>query len=117
MSINLDFSSIPSREPLAEGIYTFMIKRAEEKTSSTGKPMLLILFEELETKTGVFENYVLTAECLWKLQELLRALGLEASGEVALDTDDLLGQIVKGKVIQDEYAGEPVNRMKKIFAA
>lgn len=117
MSINLDFSSIPSREPLAEGVYTFEVKKVEEKTSSSGNPMLLILFEEIETKTAVFENYVLTANSLWKLQELLNALGMDTSAEVSFEPEDLVGQVVKGKVVQEEYDGNIRNRMKKIYAA
>lgn len=117
MSINLDFSSVPSREPLAEGTYTFLIKSVEEKKSSTNKDMLLILFEETETKTGVFENYVLDANCLWKLQELLNALGIDCSGDVSFEPSEIVGEFVKGKVIQEEYEGSIKNRMKKIYAA
>ena len=117
MSINLDFSSIPSREPLAEGVYTFEVKKVEEKTSSSGNPMLCVLFEEIETKTGVFENYVLTANCLWKLQELLTAVGIDASADVSFEPEYLVGQVVKGKVVQEDYEGNIKNRMRKIYAA
>lgn len=117
MSINLDFSSIPSREPLAEGVYSFEIKSVEEKTSSTNKPMLLVRFDEQETGTAVFENYVLEASCLWKLRELLDALGMECSGEISFEPEALIGEFVKAKVTQEEYNGEVRNRLKKVFAA
>ena len=40
--LNLDFSSVPSREPLEEGIYSLTIAKVEETTSSTGNPMLKV---------------------------------------------------------------------------
>lgn len=115
--MNLDFSSVPSREPLEEGIYECLIKKVEEKTSANGKPMISVLFEETESKTGIFENYVIQENCLWKLKELLDAVGLDTSSQVDLDEASLEGTIVKCKVIQDEYNGNIVNRIKKIYAA
>lgn len=115
--MNLDFSSVPSREPLEEGLYECLIKKVEEKTSSNGKPMISVLFEETESKAGIFENYVIQENCLWKLKELLDAVGMDTSAQVNLDTTELEGVIVKCKVIQDEYNGDIVNRVKKIFAA
>lgn len=115
--MNLDFSSVPSREVLEEGVYTFLIKKVEEKTSQTGKPMLCVLFEEVEKKTGIFENYVLQDNCLWKLKELLDCLGIDTSENVNLEPSELEGQFIKGKVIKEEYNGDDVNRIKKVFAA
>lgn len=115
--MNLDFSSVPSREVLEEGMYTMLIKKVEEKTSSTGKPMLTVLFEEIEKKTGIFENYVLQDNCLWKLKELLDCLGIDTSETVNIEPSELEGQFVKAKVIQEDYHGEPTNRIKKVFAA
>lgn len=115
---SLNFSEIPSREPLAEGMYVMTIEAAEEKTSSTGKPMILVRFKEPETNTAVFENYVLTLEALWKLKELLDALGVDTSAN--MDSADvaalLVGQSVKAKVIQDTYQDNITNRIKKVYA-
>lgn len=116
-NMTLDFSSVPSREILEEGVYTALIKKVEQKTSSTGKPMILVLFEETEKKSGIFENYVIDPNCLWKLKELLDALGFDTSTSCDFDPADLEGQFVKIKVIQDEYNGETVNRVKKVYAA
>lgn len=116
-NINLDFNSVPSREPLAEGVYVFEIKSVEEKVSSAGNDMWLVRFDEVESGTAVFDNYVLKSNCLWKLKELLDALGFETSANLDIDPQDLVGQVVKGKVIQEDYEGSPTNRMKKIYAA
>lgn len=115
---NLNFSEIPSREPLNEGMYVMNIEAAEEKKSSTGKDMILIRFKEPETNTAVFENYVLTPDCLWKLQELCNALGIDTSSD--MDSADLIamlpGQMVKAKITQDTYNEQIVNRIKKVYA-
>lgn len=115
---NLNFSSIPSREPLAEGVYLMNIEAVDEKQSSTGKDMLLVRFKEPETGTAIFENYVLTVDALWKLQELCNAIGIDTSAD--MDTSELIpeliGQTVKVKVIQEDYEGRIVNRAKKVYA-
>lgn len=115
--ITLDFSSVPSREVLEEGTYELVIKKAEEKMSSTGKPMVVILFEEPNTKTGIFENYVLTPDALWKMKELCKAIGLDTEGVQNLELETLVGQTVMGKVVQREYNGDISNSVKKIFPA
>ena len=117
MSINLDFSSIPNRDPLDEGTYTFEIKSAELKTAQSGNQMICIRFNELESDKAVFENYVLTEKCLWKLKELLDALGMDTSAGLDFEPSEIVGEFVKGKVIQDEYEGKITNRMKKVYAA
>lgn len=117
-NLNLDFSSVQSNNVvLEEGLYSVVIEAVEEKTSSTGKPMLLVRFREANTNTALFENYVLTENCLWKLKELLDAAGVEADGIVDLDTDCLIGVAFTAKVIKEDYNGNEVNRIKKIFAA
>lgn len=115
---NLNFSEIPSREPLAEGMYLLDIEAVEEKKSSTGKDMLLVRFKEPESNTAIFENYVLEANCLWKLQELCDALGIDTS--VDMDSSELIpmlqGSEVKAKVVQDTYNENIVNRIKKVYS-
>lgn len=115
---NLNFSEIPSREPLAEGTYLLSIEAAEEKVSSTGKPMILVRFKEPETNTAVFENYVLTMDCLWKLKELCDALGIDTASD--MDSAEIVqmlpGNEVKAKVVQREYNDQITNNIKKVFA-
>lgn len=115
---NLDFSSIPSSEPLAEGIYVLQIEDVTEKVSSTGKDMLLVRFREPDSKTVIFENYVLTPESLWKLKELVDAIGLDVSSGVDSSeiVEALKGTMIKAKVIQDVYNERVMNRVKKVFA-
>ena len=117
--LNLDFSSVPSREPLEEGIYSLTIAKVEETTSSTGNPMLKVEYDVngVAGNRKLWDNYVLIDKCLWKVQELFNALGIDTSAVVEMDVTELVGLQVNAKVIQEEYNGDTVNRVKKIYPA
>lgn len=115
--LNLDFSSVPSREPLAEGVYTLRIAKVEETTSSTNNPMLKVEYDVLgvEGNRKLWDNFVLIDKALWKLKELFDALGIDTSSIVEMDVQELVGLEVQAKVVQDTYNGDIVNRVKKIM--
>lgn len=113
---SLNFSNISKREPLAEGLYILRIDEATECVSSTGKDMIKVKFIEEVTNTALFDNYVLTEAALWKLADLLDALGYDISGELDFEVTELAGASVKAKVTQEEYNGSTVNRIKKVYA-
>lgn len=117
--LNLDFSNVPSREPLDEGIYSLTIAKAEETTSSTGNPMLKLEFDvnDVDGNRKLWDNYVLIDKCMWKVKELFTALGIDTSEIVEMDVSELTGLQVNAKVIQEEYNGDTVNRIKKIYPA
>ena len=117
MAINLDFSSVPSREPLEEGVYHLQIAKVEETTSSAGNPMLAVEYDVLgvEGNRKLWDNYVLIDKCLWKVKELFDALGIDTSALVEMDVDELVGMEVQAKVIQETYNGDIKNRVKKVM--
>lgn len=117
MAINLDFSSVPSREPLEEGVYHLQIAKVEETNSSTGNPMLKVEFNVLgvDGNRKLWDNYVLIDKCLWKVKELFDALGIDTSALVEMDVNELVGMEVQAKVIQETYNGDIMNRVKKIL--
>lgn len=117
MAINLDFSSVPSREPLEEGVYHLQIAKVEETNSSTGNPMLKVEFNVLgvDGNRKLWDNYVLIDKCLWKVKELFDALGIDTSNLVEMDVNELVGMEVQAKVIQETYNGDIMNRVKKIL--
>lgn len=117
--LNLDFSSVPSREPLEEGVYSLTIAKVEETTSSTGNPMLKVEYNvnDVEGNRKLWDNYVLIDKCLWKIKELFDALGIDTANVVEMDVTELVGLQVNAKIIQETYNGEIVNRVKKIFPA
>lgn len=116
-TLNLDFSNVQGNTILEEGTYNVTLESLEEKTSSTGKPMLQARFREEETKTAIFENYVLQENCLFKLKDLLAAAGIDCGGAVDFDTEELVGLSFKAKITVEDYNDSKVNRIKKIFAA
>ena len=115
--LNLDFSSVPSREPLEEGVYHLQIAKVEETNSSTGNPMLKVEYNVLgvEGNRKLWDNYVLIDKCLWKVKELFDALGIDTSELVEMDVTELVGLEVQAKVIQETYNGEIMNRIKKVM--
>ena len=115
--LNLDFSSVPSREPLEEGVYNLQSAKVEETTSSTGNPMLKVEYNVLEVEGNrkLWDNYVLIDKCLWKVKELFDALGIDTSELVEMDVTELVGLEVKAKVIQETYNGDVMNRVKKVL--
>ena len=117
MAINLDFSSVPSREPLEEGVYHLQIAKVEETNSSTGNPMLKVEYDVLGVNGNrkLWDNYVLIDKCLWKVKELFDALGIDTSALVEMDVNELVGMEVQAKVIQETYNGDIMNRVKKIL--
>lgn len=117
MAINLDFSSVPSREPLEEGVYHLQIAKVEETNSSTDNPMLKVEYNVLgvEGNRKLWDNYVLIDKCLWKVKELFDALGIDTSALVEMDVNELVGLEIQAKVIQETYNGDIMNRVKKIL--
>jgi hypothetical protein len=117
--LNLDFSSVPSREPLEEGVYNLTIAKVEEATSSTGNPMLKVEYDVngVDGNRKLWDNYVLIDKCLWKIKELFQALGIDTSAIVEMDVTELVGMQVNAKIIQETYNGDIVNRVKKIYPA
>ena len=117
--LNLDFSSVPSREPLEEGVYHLRIAKVEETNSSTGNPMLKVEYDvvDVDGNRKLWDNYVLIDKCLWKVKELFDAIGVDTSELVEMDVTELVGMEVNAKVIQETYNGDVVNRIKKIYPA
>lgn len=121
--MNIDFSSVPNREPLEEGTYLLTIAKAEEKLSSTGNPMIALEYDISATADGevveggrkLWDNCSLQAQALFKLKDLFNALGMDTSAVVDIDIADLVGQQVMAKVIQETYNGELRNRVKKLY--
>lgn len=114
--LNLDFSSVPSREPLEEGIYNLRIAKVEETTSSTKNPMLAVEYDVMDYEgRKLFDNFVLIDKCLWKLKELFDAIGIPTNDIVELDVTELVGYELRGKVIQEEYNSDIKNTVKKLY--
>lgn len=121
--MNIDFSSVPSREALEEGTYLLQIAKAEEKLSSTGNPMINIEYDVVATADGeavqggrkLWDNYSLQVQALFKLKELFNSLGMDTDNIVDIELSDLIGMQVMAKLVQETYNGELRNKVKKLY--
>ena len=115
--INLDFSNVTGGnfEPIPAGDYVLEIENIEEQVSKAGNNMLNITFNVAEGEYAgrkIFEFYVLTEKALWKMKDLLIALGIDTEGQVDIDIDDLEGEMFIGNVeIQEQRGYEPSNKI------
>lgn len=94
--ISIDFSDIPSLEPIDPGTYPMEIVAAEEGESQTGNPKIDIRWKVLDGKYEgrvVFDNLSFAPNALWRTKLQLQALGWgkEFSGEIT--GEDLIGRI------------------------
>ena len=93
------------------------IAKVDEVESSNGNPMLKVEYDVLEVEgtRKLWDNYVLIAKSMWKVKELFDAIGVDTAEVVEMDVNELVGMEVQGKVIQELYNGDTVNRIKKIL--
>lgn len=119
--MNLDFSSVPSREPIPEGIYNVQIAKVDETTvkgdgPNSGAPMLKIEFDVIDDPYNgrkVWANYLQTPKMMWKFQELFKSLGLPTDGTVEIDSSELVGLQCRAKIGQREWNGDIQNDVQK----
>ena len=82
---------------LVEGDYPATITGAEEKTSKTDKPMLVITFKVYSNQSAYAQREVelkeyIVPEMAWKLKRIARAIGAEAA-------------FLKGEFFAADYVG------------
>ncbi len=119
MSIKLDFSNVTGGDytPIPADDYVVEIEKVENRTAKSGNEMLSLTFNVMEGEyegRKIFDLYVLTEKALWKLKDLLVAVGVDTEGMVDLDADDLVGEVFVAKVeIQESPGYDPQNRIKQ----
>ena len=114
----LDFTNVESFAKAAEGRHRVKIVEINEQTSQGGDDMLVFVFEVIKGESKgarVYENCVLTDKALWKLQQILQAIGIKCDGKVALDLDKLIGKICEIDVFHEEYEGRTRARIGEFF--
>lgn len=119
MSIKLDFSNVTGGnfEPIPADDYVVEIEKVENRTAKSGNEMLSLTFNVMEGEyegRKIFDLYVLTEKALWKLKDLLVAVGVDTEGMVDLDIDDLVGEVFVANIeIQESQGYDPQNRIKQ----
>jgi hypothetical protein len=129
--INIDFGEIPEYEAIPQGTYPVEAVDAEEKTSSTGKQMLVVTFEVSGGEHAgrkIYHNIMLEAsepEKLWRTKKDLKVLlGLgDDEGLVSFAPADVIGAqamaLVTQRVwkVEDGGDGEARPNIKKLTSA
>lgn len=97
-----DFST-----PVPTGVYTVRLTECDETTSKPGNPMLACTLEIVGGEFDgryLWDNIVLIDSTEWKLAQFIRALDLKDKG--ALDTDRIIGTLMKARVKHETYTPE-----------
>lgn len=121
----LDFTNIEDWggdfEPIPAGVYDAVIDatRSEVRQSQAGNTVLNVAFviQNHPEYTGriVFENYAITDKALWKIGQMLEALGFDVKGKkFTFDHGELHNKRCRIHVIQEEYNGTLRNRVKRV---
>ena len=117
---NVNWDDVATGEVIPEGSYMARIDKVETRKSQQDKAYLGINFVIVEgDQEGrvVWQSISLEPRALWKLRQLLEALGHDLVGMQEVDTDDLLGQEVGINVTHEEYEGQVRHRVNSFFAA
>jgi len=117
--MNLDFTNVATRDPLEPGFYTGRIIEAEEKTASTGSPMIAVVYqitgdsngEPVEGIRKVWDNLVLTEASMWRVKQAFEAYGFDVEGSLDITPADLIGIDLGLKLGHNIYQGETRNNI------
>lgn len=119
--VKVDMTGVEEFTRCEEGKHPMVIKKIEMKKTQSDDDMLAATLEVTvgESKGArVFDNYPLTPKALWKLKQVLNALGgFKTDGKLVLDTDKMLNRTVLVEVIHEEYEGKTRARIQGYFPA
>lgn len=117
--IKVDFTGVEAGgggRVLPEGPIQLELKEIEEKEGEeSGKPYLEFALEVVDGEyegTKVWDNMSLQSQALWKLRGFMEAGGhATEDGPMQIDPDDLIGTVVMGDIIHEDYRGKTKNRV------
>jgi len=102
------------------GDYVMEVASVAQETSKQGNPMLTWVFKGQDgpAKNKSFYLYTtLNADALWKLANLLTALGQDVPEEPEeIDLDALVGLQMTGVVGDEEYNGKNTSKIQDFYA-
>ena len=110
--IKVDFSEVESQDfSLPNGPYILAVTSVEKKRSeASGNDYLAWEYKVSEGKhkgKKVWDNTSLQPQALWRLRNLLEAMGMEIEdGEMDIDLDELAGELVGVEIENEKYQGK-----------
>lgn len=118
----LDFEGVEEKRfaLLPDGAYKVKITAAESKKTAEGNGYIKWVFEVVEGEyQGILlsTNTSLQPHALFNLKKLLSAVGIDTSGKVKLNPDELIGQVIIVVNSQELYENSPRNRIVDMRAS
>lgn len=119
--LSLNFKDVKVLKTVPEGNYLVKVEEAELTTSSNDNEMISWVFEIAAGKyegQKLYYNTNIGKESLWKLREVLEALGQDVpDGKMDLDLSELVGCECGVVVYQEVYEGKNRAKIADFLAA
>jgi hypothetical protein len=113
---NVNWEDLAKGNAIEPGRYPVRIDDVKDKTSKAGNAMWeieLTITDGPATGRKLWATIMMQPNALWKLRQLLEAIGLEKAGTDDLDTEELKDCELLVDVINEDYEGQISNRVKK----
>jgi hypothetical protein len=113
--MDLDFTGVESFSLIPVGIHTVKVKDAEFTKAQTGSDQLAINFEASDGSTRK-AWFSLVPQALWKVKQVLEALGVSCEGKIRLNTKTLVGKVcqITVEVDPNDDNRQIVTRVSKV---
>lgn len=113
--MKLDFSEVKENKNAMEGEQELTIFGAREKRSQNGTNMLVLDMKDAE-EGFVRDNVCLEGPGAFRVQRLIKALGVDEETFAGMEATDLIGMTVSAEIVLEEYEGEQRAKIKKYLA-
>lgn len=116
--MDLDFTGVESFSLIPVGIHTVKVKDAEFTKAQTGSDQLAINFEASDGSTRK-AWFSLVPQALWKVKQVLEALGVSCEGRIRLNTKTLVGKVcqITVEIDPNDDSRQIVTRVSKVGTA
>ena len=114
--MDLDFTGVESYANIPVGVHTVTVKEAVfTKAKNTGSDQLEVNFEDAHGATKK-AWYSLVPQALWKVKNLLEALGISCEGKIRLNTRTIVGKHcqIQVEVDQNDTSRNIVSRVLRL---
>jgi hypothetical protein len=128
MPLSIDFSEIPSLEPVPAGTYLATIIQADEGESQAGNPKVDLRWKIIGSEFDgrlVFDHLSFAPTALWRTKLFLQAVGYGNGFAGTIEAEDLVGKVANITVAVETGRTNPDtgetypdrNRIVKVKAA
>jgi len=117
-NLDLDFTGVGVIQP--EDVYDVRVEDAETGNSkASNQPMVKMKMKIVGGDFDdflLYDNFSLTPQALWKLQNFLEAVyGEKPEGAFKLDLEDILGRKLQVGVVNEDYNGQMQAKIRDYF--